>query len=128
MPSLIGTPVAANYNKAQPSTTFGTRELLFLQVDMGTNVETGYTNSDSLYAKAIRGLQSTCELYGVGTPNGNWFTAIAAANTAALNEGQSAGDGDTISDIRNAVEASTGENSVTVWNARLNGGGLENNC
>lgn len=127
MPSLIGTAVAANYAKAQPSTQFGTRELLFLQIDMNADVETGYTASDSLYAKAIRGLQTTVELYGVGEPNGNWFTAIASANTAPLNEGQGAGDGDTVNAIQNAINA-TCNTGCTVWNARLRGGNIENNC
>lgn len=127
MPSLIGTPVAANYQKAQPSTMFGTRELAFLQINLDGNVESGYTNSDSLYAQAIRGLQSVCELYAVGTPNGSWFTAVVAATTAPYNNGQHAQDGNTVSAIENAISATT-DTSCTVWNARLNGANIENNC
>ena len=127
MPSLIGTAVAANYAKAQPSTQFGTRELLFLQVDMGGDVETGYTASDSLYAKAIRGLQTTVELYGVGTPNGNWFTAIASANTAPLNAGQAVADGGRVTAIENAINAAAGV-SCSVFNGFLNGSNIENDC
>jgi hypothetical protein len=127
MPSLIGTPVAANYAKAQPSTTFGTRELLFLQVDMNTDVQTGYTDSDSLYAKAIRGLQTQVELYGVGTPQGNWFVAIASSNTAPLNDGQGIADGNRVGRLEDAIDDTAGV-SCNVWNSRLRGDNLENNC
>ena len=44
MPSLVGTTIARNYVKAVETSKMGTRELAFFQVDMNTDVTTGYTN------------------------------------------------------------------------------------
>jgi hypothetical protein len=121
--------VVSNPNglKTQPSTTFGTRQLLFLQVDMNTDVATGYLNSDSLYSQAIRAMQTVCEVYGVGLPNGEYFTALAAFDTAPMNDGQSAGDGDRITEIETAIDDATGS-SCHVWNGRLQGDYIWNDC
>lgn len=127
MPSLVGTSAAANYLKASPTTKMGTRELLFLQIDMNTDVETGYTDSNSLYAKAIRGLELVCEVYAIGTPNGNWFTAVVAADTAPLNANQAPQDGSRVTAIETAVNSATSASS-NVWNAFLNGSNIENDC
>ena len=127
MANLVGTTVAENYLKARETTTMGTRDLAFFQVDMGTDVETNYTNSDSLFAKAIRGLQQRVELYAIGTPNGNWFTVVASSTTAPMGEGQVAQDGDRVSDIESAINDAAGVDCA-VWNALLNGSNLENNC
>ena len=120
MPSLIGTPVAANYNKAAPSTTFGTRELAFFVVDCDNDIETGYTDSDSRFAKVIRGLQSRVELFAIGTPNGSQVTVIAAATTAPFGDGEAAGDGGRNSVLEAAVNEAADED-CNVWNAYLSG-------
>ena len=105
---------------------FATRTVAFLQVDMGTDVETNYNQVGSLYQKAVQGLQQIGELYGLGQPNGNWFTAIVSADTFPL-DGQLPQSGNTLSSAEDAINEATGV-SPTVWNARLNGGAIENNC
>jgi hypothetical protein len=121
--------VVSNPNglKTQPSTTFGTRQLLFLQVDMQTDVATGYLNSDSLYSQAIRGMQTVCEVYGVGVPSTDYFTVLAAFDTAPMDDGQTAADQARIADIETAIDDATGETS-RVWNGELVGWSIDNNC
>lgn len=134
MPDLTGTDFARNYEKAQPSSQFGTRELSYFQVDMNTNVETDYEDSDSLYAQAVKALQQRIELYAVGRPDGNWFTVIASANTAPFNidavtkqQNQANQDGNRVSALEAIIDNACGVTS-NVWNARLNGDDIENNC
>lgn len=123
MPSLIGTPVAANYAKAQPSTTFGTRELAIFVVDCDNNIETNWEDSDSRFAQVIRGLQSRMELFAIGQPNGTQVTVIAAATTTPFGDGEAAGDGGRNSVLEAAVNAAADEDCY-VWNAALVGGSL----
>lgn len=113
--------------KTQPSTQFATRTLQFLQIDMGTDVTTNYLNSDSLYSQAVRALQQVAELYGVGKPSGNWFTAIVSSDTLPYNAGQQPADQDRITAVETAINDATGA-SVNVWNSELNGSNLDNNC
>ncbi len=127
MANLIGTDFARNYVKAVETSQMGTRQLAFFQVDMNTDVETNYTNSNSLYAQAIRGLQTLVELYAIGKPNGSNFTVIAAADTAPYDSGDVPGDGNRNSILENAVDAATGESS-RIFNGLLNGWSIENDC
>ena len=126
MANLVGTSIARNYVKADATTQMGTRELAFFQVEI-SGASTNYQDSDSTYSKAIRGLQTVVELYGVGRPSGNQFVVIASADTAPFDSGESNGDGNRNAKIEAAVNAATGGSS-TVWNALLNGWNLENDC
>lgn len=107
-------------------TNFATRTVAFLQVDMGTDVEADYNEVGSLYQKAVQGLQQLGELYGLGRPNGNWFVAIVSADTFPM-DGQLPASGNTLTSAEDAINSATG-GSCTVWNARLNGSSIENNC
>ena len=107
-------------------TNFATRTVAFLQVNMDGDVENNYNEVGSLYQKAVQGLQQLGEIYGIGAPNGNWFTAIMSADTLPM-DGQVEQSGDTLDTVKAAVDAATG-GSCTVWNAKLNGGNIENNC
>jgi hypothetical protein len=127
MPSLVGTTIARNYVKAVETSKMGTRELAFFQVDMNTDVATGYTDSDSLYAKAVKGIQTVVETYAVGVPNGEWFTVVAAADTATFDSGESNGDGNRNSKIEAAINEATGE-SCRVFNGKLEGDAITNDC
>ena len=66
-----------DWQRAFPVNTMGTPELGFFVVDMGEDIETNYSLSDSLYAQAVRALQKTTDLYMVGLPDGNFFTFSA---------------------------------------------------
>lgn len=101
MPSLLNTQVSANYGKMVPQQTYGTginftnfatRNVRFISVTVagGTNDLTkgadgatgAYTDSLSLYSKAVRALQTTAEVYMVFVPDATSFVAIVADDTA----------------------------------------------
>jgi hypothetical protein len=73
--------ITDNYKRILPVTSMGTPELAYFVVDMGLDIETNYSASDSLYSKAVRGLQEKTDLYMVGTPSGNIFTFAARASS-----------------------------------------------
>jgi hypothetical protein len=83
-----------DWQRAFPVNTMGTPELGFFVVDMGEDIETDYSLSDSLYAQAVRALQKTTDLYMIGLPDGNFFTfsarissipgAVAGATTGII--------------------------------------------
>lgn len=66
-----------NWQRAFPVNTMGTPEVGFFVVDMGEDIETDYSLSNSLYAQAVRALQKTTDLYMVSLPDGNLFTFSA---------------------------------------------------
>lgn len=128
MPSLIGTDLTKNYQVTKPTTKFGTRELAYFQVDMGTDVATDYALPNSLYSKAVRGLQSRVEIYGVGVPSGSNFTVIAAADTAAFDAGHSNQDRLRVTLLEEAINQATNLSGVAVWSGLLTGWSIDNNC
>ena len=139
MPSLIGstgsdgttaTGVAANYLKMTPQDTyatgaefsnFGTRSLRLLKVvttggtndlTKGADGATGtYKDQNSVFARAVRALQTMGEVYLVGEPDGTTFMALVS--------------GDTVNDAAvNSNVAGTGYNALeAVINSSLNAGG-----
>lgn len=127
MPSLVGTAAATNYLKTSPSSQFGTRKLLYLQINAGTDVGTNYQNSDSNYSKAVRALQTVCEVYALGIPNSTDFTAIVAYDTTPLEANQQPEDEDRINTIEAVLNDALGT-TTNVFNGRLRGWNIENNC
>lgn len=85
---------SSNYERAFPVNTMGTPEVGFFVVDMGEDIETNYSLSDSLYSQAVKALQRTTDLYMIGLPDGNLFTfsarlssvpgAVAGATTGII--------------------------------------------
>jgi len=73
--------VSDNWQKAAPSTTFGTPAIDFYVVDLGADAETNWSASNSRFAKAVRGVQLVANLYMVGQPGGNAFTIAVASGT-----------------------------------------------
>ena len=111
MPSQINNAgnvhnVTANYLKAKPSTRFSTRQLAFVEVEV-TGCHTNYTNPDSLYSRAIRGVQAVAEVYAVGIPSANKFMVVVAQDTDGADDNNDIdiGSGDAQS-MTNAVSAS----------------------
>jgi beta-glucosidase-like glycosyl hydrolase len=114
MPSLIGdtgyngiSGVTANYLKAKPSTRFATRQLAFVEIEV-TGCHTNPYLSNSLYSRAIRGVQAVAEVYAVGLPATNKFMVVIAQDTDGAddnNDGLDGGDSDSQS-MTNAVSAS----------------------
>ena len=117
MPSQINNPgnigyaagvtVSANYLKAKPSTRFSTRQLAFVEIEV-TGCHTNYNATDSLYSRAIRGVQAVAEVYAVGLPATNKFMVVIAQDTDGAddnNEGLDGGDSNSQS-MQDAVQAS----------------------
>jgi hypothetical protein len=128
MPDLYSSDLGANARKTVDTSKFGTRELSFHQVENLNGVGTNYTDSDSLFFKAVRALQEQVEIYAVGTPSANDFTVVIAADTCPYDDGDSNGDGNRNSRLEGIIEAATGDSSVTVWNSKLRGNFLDNDC
>jgi len=87
MPSVIGPDsgtginVAANYLKTKPSTRFATRQLTFFDVTVN-GCQTNPYDSNSLYSRAVRGVQVAAEIYAVGEPASDHFMVVVASDTA----------------------------------------------
>jgi len=126
MPDIYSS-VGQNARKTVDSSKFGTRELSFHQVEDVTDVGTNYTDSNSIFYKAVRALQEQVEIYAVGTPSGNSFTVVIAADTCPFPDGRSNGDGNTNSRLEGIIDAACGTN-CTVWNTKLEGNSLNNDC
>jgi len=120
MADLIGDTIARNYLKAVETSKMGTRQLVVLVVDMQADVTTNYTDSNSLFAKAVRGLETLTELYVIFPPSGNLFTVLAADDTLPFNASQTPGDGNRITKVETALNSATGA-TTHVWNATLAG-------
>ena len=105
MPSLIGADagsgvnVAENYLKSVARTAFGTRSLRLIKVAgvhnsvavdftdgvIGTNGGNGtgaYTDSNSMWVKAIMALQGFVEIYATFTPGTGGFIVAVSDDTA----------------------------------------------
>ena len=114
MPSQINNPgnigyaagvtVSANYLKAKPSTRFSTRQLQFVEIEV-TGCHTNPYATDSLYSRAVRGVQAVAEVYAVGRPSSNKFMVVVAQDT------------DGADDLHGDVDASNNGNSQTLANA-----------
>jgi hypothetical protein len=85
MPSQINNAgnvhnITANYLKTKPSTRFSTRQLAFVEIEV-TGCHTNYANPDSLYSRAVRGVQAVAEIFAVGAPATNKFMVVIAQDT-----------------------------------------------
>lgn len=114
MPSQINNTgnvdnVSANYLRAKPSTRFSTRQLAFVEIEV-TGCHTDYALSDSLYSRAIRGVQVVAEVYAVGLPASNKFMVVIAQDTdgADNNNDLSNNDASNAQSMNNAVYRSLG--------------------
>jgi hypothetical protein len=134
MPSQINNEgnvhnITANYLKTKPSTRFSTRQLAFVEIEV-TGCHTNYANPDSLYSRAVRGVQAVAEVYAVGTPAANKFMVVIAQDTDGADNNDdldigSDNDQSMANAVRDSVEGN-GDLEVTV-NAnykRLSGDGF----
>jgi hypothetical protein len=128
MPTLVGSSIAANHAKALETSQLGTRRQVFFMVDMGVDVETNYTDSDSLYSKAVRAIQTVAEIYTVGKPSSQNFIVSVAFETVPTD---SPDDLDTNQGTNGVLEEVIDEACATscdVYNAHLNGNDVEYDC
>jgi hypothetical protein len=144
MPSLIGstgsdgttaTGVAANYLKMTPQDTyatgaefsnFGTRNLRLLKVvttggtndlTKGADGATGtYKDQNSVFARAVRALQTMGEVYLVGQPDGTTFMALVSADTvndAAVNSNVPSTGYNALEAVINSSLNASGSSTIT---------------
>jgi len=80
MPSVNST-VSANYLKAASNfSNFGTRQLVFVNVDIA-EIEANANDSNSVFSQAVRAMQQVGEIYYVGIPSSAGVTFILSADT-----------------------------------------------
>jgi hypothetical protein len=121
MPSTINTTVGANYLKAAPSTRFGTRQLLVLNIAVA-DVFVGHALADSLFSKTIRALQQTAEIWAVFTPvddTTDSFNVIISADSQWSGDSANQGIGGVTDNagfgiLETAIAAGNGGVSATV--------------
>jgi hypothetical protein len=122
---LEGKDVSANYLKAKPSTRFATRQLQFYDIQVN-GCQTDPYLSDSLYSRAVRGVQVAAEIYAVGMPDTDHFIVVVAQDTAVdLHSNNEDGDGDNnpmAQNLQNAI----GSICQGVTPKYLNGNGFNN--
>ena len=148
MPSLLGTTVAANYGRMTAQQTygsgniysnFGTRQLRFVKVAItsatnadlskGADGQTGtYTESLSMFATAIRGIQQFAEIYFVGVPTSAGFVIAVSDDTDNDNDKNNgnvsnAGNGLIEDAVQQAIAAYAGS-SATATATTLTASGI----
>lgn len=135
MPSQINNPlnvgygtggdVSANYLRTSPSTRFSTRQLQFFEISGLTGVETNPTSTDSLFSKAVRGVQAQAEVYAIGSPDNGAFMIVVADDTANNGDASDIDENyvnENARSIKQAVDASTGGNSTVTSKMMLGTG------
>lgn len=135
MPSLIGTTVTANYLRTFPSSQFGTRALRFVKVVVsggssndltkGADGATGaFTDSNSLFSRAVRAIQNSVELYFVGTPSATAFVIAISDDTANDSDVGSNVEDASYGDIEAYVAAAVGSGTVTMTTLAASGASI----
>jgi hypothetical protein len=129
MPSVIGQDsgtgvnVAANYLKTKPSTRFATRQLTFFDVQVNGCATNPY-DSNSLYSRAVRGVQVAAEIYAVGEPASDHFMVVVASDTAAdPHSNDYDGDG-TMNEMAQSLQTAIGSICQGVSPKHLHGTGF----
>jgi len=91
MANLYTTDLGANSRQAQPSSMFGTRDLVFISLSLyeydlytdstqqNDDATTSYLDSDSLYTKLVLAIQEVAEMYYLGAPSRMAPTAFVFA-------------------------------------------------
>lgn len=131
MPDLTGAILAQNYRKMTPQQTygvgeyysnFGTRQLGWFKVALADVANTGFdTSVDSLFSKAVRGLQLNTELYFVSKPTNaspDYFVVAVAYDTTPDNSKEDDSDMSPTQakDIKAIVDrATSGNSTVTAY-------------
>jgi len=124
MPSQINNSgnvynISENYLLTIPTSKFGTRELAVVVVELNNvGIDTGDVNS--LFTRTVRAIQQNAEVYTVFEPSSTRLTLLVAADTLPQDDGDAAGDGNSISYLNNVL-TSAGITGHGVFNAAING-------
>jgi len=130
MPDLYSnTALAGNTRKAVDSTTFGTRDLVFLQIgNGGQNLGTNYTASGSNFQQLIQTLQQAIEIYGVGIPNGTSVTVVANRQSVPFSGSEEANAGGRVSALETIINAHPDLSGFEVYHGKMDGWSIQNDC
>lgn len=128
MADLYNTALGANTKRTVDSTTFGTRDLVFLQIDANQDIATGYTNSKSVFQELIQNLQQSIEIYGVGIPSGNQVTIVANRQSVPYTNSEESNAGGRVSKLETYINDSATFSGATVFHGKMQGWGIQNDC
>jgi hypothetical protein len=124
--------LSPNDRKAQESYAVGTRDLVFLQIDVtcaSGNLDTTLTASDSNFSQLIQCLQQVLELYGIGNPNSqSEVTVIVSRSTIPYADGEEANAGGRVAALEALINAHPSFSSAVVFQGQINGWSIENDC
>jgi hypothetical protein len=130
----VATTLGANARKADQTYQVGTRQLVFLQLDVSCvtgNLATNYASANSNFSKLMSILQQRIEVYGVGQPNSDGeVTVITTKDSLAMTVAEEADPGDDVDVIKNTIEAESAifSNATVAWGSKITGWGIENDC
>lgn len=129
MADLYNSDLGGNTRKAVDSTTFGTRDLVFLQIgNGGQNLETDYTDSGSNFFKVIQTLQQAVEIYGVGIPNGSSVTIVVNRQSVPFEAGEEANAGGRVTVLEDLINAHPDLSGFDVFHGKMDGWSIQNDC
>jgi len=128
MADLYNSDLGGNTRKVVDSTTFGTRDLVFLQIDAQQDIATGYTASGSVFHELIQCLQQAVEIYGVGIPSGQEVTVVVNRQSVPFAAGEEADAGGNVSALEDLINASATFSSVNVFHGKMSGWSIQNDC
>jgi hypothetical protein len=116
--------VVANYLRTVPTTRLSTRQLQFFEVSV-TGASTGPTLSNSVFNKAVRGIQAQAEVIAIGSPDGSNFMIVVSADTA--NDGNNSDALENYSNalartLQDSVQASTGLSATVAYKVMYGNG------
>jgi hypothetical protein len=129
MPDLYSnTALAANTRKSVDSTTFGTRDLVFLQIYVSQDIGTGYTTSGSNFHKLIECLQQAVEIYGVGIPSTNNVTVVANRQSVPYTGSEESNAGGAVTALETLINAHPDLSGADVYHGKMTGWDIQNDC
>ena len=128
MPDLYSSDLGANTRKVIDSTSFGTRDLVFLQIDANQDIATDYTASKSVFAQLIQNLQQTVEIYGVGIPSSNNVTIVVNRQSVPFTGTEESNAGGRVSALETYINDSATFSGASVYHGKMEGWGIQNDC
>lgn len=120
--------IGYNSTKSLDSTTFGTRDLVFLQINVSQDIETDYTTPGSNFFKLIQTLQQVIEIYGVGIPNGNEVTVVANRQSVPFTDSEEANAGGAVTALETLINDHPDLSGADVYHGKLEGWNIQNDC
>ena len=126
--SDLRSTIGYNSTKSLDSTTFGTRDLAFLQISTTENLGTDYTLPDSNFFKLIQTLQQVIEIYGVGIPSGTNVTVVANRQSVPYTGAEESNAGGPVTALETLINAHPDLSGADVYHGKMQGWDIQNDC